>query len=473
SIVLSACQAIRVIAGRCDYEAWQTAVSRILGMAESAEATAESAPIVYQQLAIEAPLVLAFQIPELENQAEIISTSCSRMARSIGQMLDHDGWPHARYLQDFGAVVASWARCNAVINELATEQGLEFASQLEWVVRQILRMLRPDRTLVFSGSSQCKATDEFLACLLEMSIDSDDKRLLKTVLAEANGKPVSSRVAAIEPSNLSEWSESAILQSRWASNSPKLAVDYSNGECWTELARDIDLIRGNTAPQVTINGVAMATDEPFEVACIESDDDVEYLELERELGKGVKLTRQFLLSRSEEFLLAADLIVCDTASRIDYRSSWPLADKVEGMHESETRELYLTSKKIHSLVLPLALPEWKTGRSDDSLKFDDQAMTLVQSTDGLGLYAPLFFDLNPKRSKKKRTWRQLTVGERLEIVHRDEACAFRVQLDKFQWIFYRAISSVGNRTFIGENVSSEFAFSRFESDGTVTSLIEI
>jgi hypothetical protein len=201
---------------------------------------------------------------------------------------------------------------------------------------------------------------------------------------------------------------------------------------------------------------------------------VEYLELEKDLGKGVTLTRQYLLSRTEEFLMIADVVVPESAARIDYRGIWPLARGIGVMHETETREVYLTrSKKIQSLVLPLALPEWKVGSTDDKLDFQSGSLCLTQSTDGRGLYAPLFFDLSPKRSKKKRTWRQLTVAEDLKIVHRDEACAFRVQLNKQQWIFYRRISTFGNRTYMGENINSEFVFSRFSKDGSIQRLIEV
>ena len=168
------------------------------------------------------------------------------------------------------------------------------------------------------------------------------------------------------------------------------------------------------------------------------------------------------------------MVVPESASRIDYRCGWPLASGVEGMRESETREVYLTSdKKIQSLVLPLALPEWKAGRTDDRLDFRDGRMCLTQSIIGLGLYAPLFFDLSRQRSRKKRTWRQITVAENMNKVERDVACAYRIQLDKRQWIFYRIVSSRGNRTFMGENVSSEFYFGRFFKNGKVKHLIEI
>ncbi len=470
-VVVAAAHSIRAIAGRCDFQSWQSLVAQLLEISQAAESNVGLAPAVYQQLAIEVPMVIAYLLPEIEDYQQLASRSCQKMATTVSSMLDHDGWPHTRYLAEFGPVVGSWARCGVVVKDLEIKQGYEAASQLEWVVRQVLRMLRPNRTLMFSEVNSRPANNAFLNCLFELSNDSQDKKLLKIVTTTAQQSSLVS--TEVETSNLSEWSESAILQSRWAANSPKLAVDFSKDKCWIEVSRNELLIRGDCRPEISINGGVLTGADPFEVACVESDEDVEYLELEKKLGNGVTLTRQILLSRSEEFLLVSDLVNNNEPARIDYRCSWPMADSIEGMHESQTREVYLTNKKIHSLVLPLALPEWKSARSDDSLWLQDGKMILTQSIDGMGLCAPLFFDLNPKRSRKKRTWRQLTVAENREIVSRDTACAFRVQLDQHQWMFYRAVSSFGNRTFMGENVNCEFAFKRFKKDGTVKSLIEI
>ena len=148
--------------------------------------------------------------------------------------------------------------------------------------------------------------------------------------------------------------------------------------------------------------------------------------------------------------------------------------------ESETREVYLQTtgssnqpQKIMALALPLALPEWKAEKSSGQLIAEADALVLEQRIDGNALYAPLLFDLSPKRSLKKRTWRKLTVAQDRQIVADDQAMAFRFQLNKRQWFFYRALASLGNRTFMGENVNSEFAFNRLHKSGKVSSLFEV
>lgn len=320
---------------------------------------------------------------------------------------------------------------------------------------------------------------------MKLSTDVDDEKILK--LRRADPKATKKTKAENRKSKpkkhgskklpavgcISDWGESGILRSHWGLDSPLVGFDFSSNSMRLSIARSEQLIAGIAMPEVSINSVAVVADREFEVVCEQSDKDVEYVELETDLGEGVVFNRQMLLSRDEEFLLIADIVVPSERSRIDYRCRYSLAPGIVGMQETENREVYLRTSAIQSLVLPLALPEWKVDRCDDRLEFDDSSLSLVQSAQGRGLYAPLFFDLNPNRSRRKRTWRQLTVGENLKAVPGDVACAYRVQLDEQQWCFYRAITEQGNRTFLGENVIDEFVFNRFKKDGTVKSLLRI
>jgi hypothetical protein len=119
--------------------------------------------------------------------------------------------------------------------------------------------------------------------------------------------------------------------------------------------------------------------------------------------------------------------------------------------------------------MPLALSEW---RSDSRYgRFDGRV--LYQSAAGAGLYAPLFVDISPRRLRKPRTWRQLTVAEDLRLMPRDVAVAYRVQIGARQWVIYRSLETTGNRTFLGQNLTSEFVVARFDPDGEMDPLIEI
>jgi hypothetical protein len=405
----------------------------------------------------------------------------------IESNLDNDGWPDSRLLPILGAVVGSWARCFHLLDEQGVLLEHEIRMQLEWLVRQCLRLRS-------SGGGFCvgamgvgdskNGSENFWRCLVAMSEDRDDQKIAKFLNGKSKSLSYLQAGELAEPYNVSEWAGTFLLRSTWSPKSPRLMVDYSSNlersndyGFLTEVSRSVPLVSGQTMPEISFSGNVVEAFGGFEVICERSDDDLDYIETQIELSDGGRLNRQWLLSRTDEFLLVADSVVPAMVGKIDYRCRWPLAADVTTMAETETSEIYLQDRqgrqKIQALVMPLSLPEWKAERSAGSLVPEANQFELKQSSDGVGLYAALLFDLNPGRSKKKRTWRQLTVSEDRQILPADVAAAFRFQLNNDQWFFYRAIASTGNRTFLGENVIAEFVLNRFKKDGEVESLIEV
>ena len=104
---------------------------------------------------------------------------------------------------------------------------------------------------------------------------------------------------------------------------------------------------------------------------------------------------------------------------------------------------------------------------------DGEQLHLTLNASSRRLYAPLFVDLSARRWVEKRTWRQLTVAERLQIQPSEVAVGYRVQLGRKQWLIYRSLAESANRTLLGQNLSQEFVAARFDSDGFLKELIEI
>lgn len=482
-LVLAASHSVRKLVGNSEFAQWQSAVNRLFDISKAVEGNSEISMEAYQWLAIELPLVVSWQFPEWDGCQLWAEEASRKMSLSISELLDHDGWPTTRCLPSFGTLAASWVRCQLILDAmkstsiLSQDTGLDVVSQLEWMVRQIFRMMCSDRKLVFATHDSAVASKAFLKCLLRLSSDCDDEILLKQTLGKFKKKVQESKstdTLEIEASNVSEWSESALMRSNWGRDSPRLAVNFSNGKIVSELSRKHRLVCGETTPEILADGKLLNSSATFEISCTQSDEGIEYLELERELHGGGLLTRQYLLSKVDRFLLIADAIVLPAAAELSYSCCFPFAGGIEGLRESETTEMYLMRKgKIQSLVLPLGLPEWKVARTNHAFGIDDGGIKLTQNCHGKGIYAPLFFDLDPKRSCKKRTWRLLTVAEDLNRARSDQGAAFRVQLDKQQWFFYRSLASKGNRTFFGENFAGEFVFKQFSKNGSVKCLIEI
>ena len=429
-------------------------------------------PWLEQMLAVELPLTLAYQLPALVVQADLAQPAADWMAGAVGVGLDDDGWPRAELVPLFGPLMASWVRSLKMIAALELDFSAEVSVQIEWGVRQLLRLVRSSGSLMMSGPAALPITDECLATMLKISGEADDRLFAKGIRTES-GINVEKLGKLASSSSVSEWGESGVLRSQWRCRSPYLAFEYSQRSFSLELGANKSLIVGPAFPQIKFNGQSTTPIEGFEIVCDEHDQDVDYIELQMPMTHSITLTRQLILSRSEEFLLVTDCIVPLLSGQIEYQCDWPLADGLNCLPESETREMYLQDPKIQALVLPLSLPEWKVGRSSGRLECVENRLRLTDSVNGAGLYVPLVFDLNAKRAKKKRTWRHLTVAEDRRPVSREIAAAFRFQLDKQQWYFYRAVSQPGNRSFLGENFNGEFVIGRFDRRGTVTEMLRI
>ena len=424
----------------------------------------------------------------------------------IDSNLDSDGWPDSRLLPQIGALAGCWARISTMFKSLELDLDGGIQIQLEWLARQCLRLMQADGSLCFGAGKHDSFDDAFWRCVASLSADPDDAVIFQMLMSrrdEQNGKTGrgdskksrKSRLTPlmanelVAPYNVSEWAASFLLRGTWSPKSPKVSVDFSyrnehvagdgqlSEQCFTQISRAVSLIHGQTLPEMIVDDQAVQLSGSFEVVCERHDDDVDYIEIQAELSNGGRLNRQWLLTRTEQFLLVADTVLPATSSKIEYRCRWPLATGVTTLEESETREVYLQTlgdkPTIEALVLPLSLPEWKAEKFPGKLVAEADAVTLEQQVVGAALYAPLVFDLNPRRSIKKRTWRKLTVGQDRQILADDQAMAFRFQLSKRQWFFYRALASMGNRTFLGENVNSEFAFNRLHKSGKVSSLFEV
>ena len=209
------------------------------------------------------------------------------------------------------------------------------------------------------------------------------------------------------------------------------------------------------------------------MVCWHSDQHADYLELEIEFENEVVLQRQLLLLREDELFLVMDSISSMNDFEIEYRCEFPLPPSITTILETKTREVYLSAKKIQSLVLPLSLPEWLSEKSPGLLTEDDGKLLLEQRSSCRGMFTGLAFDLNPRRSRLPRTWRQLTVAESLQPVASDEAVAFRIRIGDDQWVLYRCIGEKRNRTFFGVNFADDFFVGRLQPNGKIKPLLQI
>lgn len=221
-----------------------------------------------------------------------------------------------------------------------------------------------------------------------------------------------------------------------------------------------------------VDGVPVAPPARWDEVCRESDDGVDYLEIEGRAARGIRIARHVLVARKDAFLLAADAVVLSRPVALRYLAVWPLTQGVSCQPAAQTRETRLTLGRRHAMALPLALPEWRDDRRAGELVPASSGLALRQWAKGRALFAPLFIDLDARRQSKPLTWRTLTVAENFRIQPPDLAVGYRVQIGPRQWLVYRSLGPTGNRSLLGHNLVSETLVARF-AKGQVEPLVEI
>jgi hypothetical protein len=214
-----------------------------------------------------------------------------------------------------------------------------------------------------------------------------------------------------------------------------------------------------------LDGVRALPSSEWSELCWVSDGDVDYLELEIDLGDGLRVQRHFVLAHKDRFLLLADAVLASRPSRLHYHGTLPLCRNVTWQTSREASGGALAAKRPRAFVIPLALP--------GALAADQRGLHLQQTAEGRALLAPLWFDLDRGRFQQPHIWRPLTVAETWVKQPADAAAGYRVAIGKRQWLIYRSFNGSANRSLLGHNLSSEMLVARFDRQGEVHSLIEI
>ncbi|MGL6194661.1 MAG: hypothetical protein ACRC2T_07530 [Thermoguttaceae bacterium] len=367
-----------------------------------------------------------------------------------------------------------------------------------------------------------------------LSFDSDelDRRVAQVVLPNRKGftkSKNSDNKSLPEASYFSDWSGIGVLRSGWSHEEPAVTVLYgkspfaqydpnniyyessdakksctdSNVLCEFS-CKSQPIISGNWVTTVWKGGKKLESSGTWNANCEICEPTHDYYELETMLSDGSKLQRHFLLVHDDEFLILADSVIPQRldneqsdgsgvkkneskSGKIELEIRLPLSESVRiqtGEPQGTERIIFSTTYSKEgpiSRILPLGLPEWETAESSGELLVETvsnsgngkNTLIFKQFGNGDAIFAPLFFDLKGTRLKHPYTWRQLTIGEKLQNVTSDKAAGFRVQVGKDQFLLYRSLAAAANRTVLGHNLVSDMFLGRFTKDVGVESIVEI
>ena len=338
-----------------------------------------------------------------------------------------------------------------------------------------LRLARRDGSHVFSAAVTNPSGSELLMAAATLGGRPEDRLLARLLVGDGKKRWRRGRHARLPAAAVhSEWAATAVLRADWSPSAPRLTVLYPDASCRMELSCGKDVLwSGPWTLDVQIDGQPAPPTSAWDALCWVSDDDVDYLELELELGEGLRVQRHMLLARRDRFLLLADAVLAARPAAIRYQGVLPLAPATTWREACETREGTLAGGKPRALVLPLALPEWLADRRGGELVATGTGLELRQTASGRALWTPLFFDLDRGRSSKPLTWRQLAVADTHVVQPPDVAVGYRVAIGKAQWLIYRSLAASQSRSLLGYNVRTETLVARFDRRGEVAPLIEV
>lgn len=434
--------------------------------------------IAQQLLAGELPLTLSYLLDEMKPLHALRSAAREALSEGLVELNNGEGLPRGDRLASLRPLLACWTRCLAVAHgDKQRPFNAKAMRQYHGLVRQALRWTAPSGAELLRPESN-SWQPEFLQAALLLSDKKKDvaaarqllgkKFLGKSLDADGKGKTP-------EAPYHCDWSRLALMRGGWSADDSVIAVGYSNAqielEAWAEGRR---LLGGVWTTESRVDGVPVEATDEWEETCWFSDHDVDYLELTQILKGGVRIDRQIMLARREKFLYLCDHFYGGREATLEHSWQLPLGPAILFCGEGETRDALLVDGKPLARVMPLALPEWRIDPRVGELSGDGNTLKLSEKVVGRSVACPIFIDLDPQRSTEASTWRQLTVAEGLEIKTTDVAVSYRVQSGADQWVFYRSQGRRGNRTFMGQNTSSECYIARFTApSGEVEELMEI
>ena len=437
-------------------------------------------------LKVELPLLLARFSPDPKTATSLRKGAIGAEARVANAWLDPFGLPS----QERAALLRPWLAALIRSKELLRGSDVQLTDaandRLERLTRHVLRLSRPDGGSVL-GMAAGSATDRELLTAAVLATGSN-AGLAQAALGKgvADKKPPKGAPTAALYSPKSSF---AILRNRWATPQTQATLDFAGDATWLDVScGNQSLLHGSWDVSLRVNDAPLTPLGPWTEVCWHDDVDCDYLEIERKFSGGWLLQRHLLLVRSDECVLLADSLLDETkrtpeefvataaeAPRLEYSTTLHMPTAVSLALQKDTREGHLqVGRKPLGLVLPLALGEWRKQPTAGELTTADQQLQHRLVTRGRNLFAPLWIDLNPNRFKGAEcTWRQLTIGEFLQVQPREIAVGYRVQVRHSNWLLYRSLAWRGNRTVLGKNYATDFACSRFQPNGETQEILEV
>lgn len=441
----------------------------------------------------EVPLALAKQLSHLGGKDRIVSETLNRIALMLEDSADSSQPFMERGGQNLRALLACIVRCRWSADALGARKWYPPQRKaLGKLATATLALCDAEGRQLLFDRDDTSFDEEFWIALNELAGENKKLRLATAcALPDRVGKSLGEKssklrkestldVSLPKPSHYWEKNSLATMRRSWRDQGNRLAIDFSSDVIWLDVLGEDGqrVLSGDWDVQVTRNKKPLQLDVSWQEVCWFTDDDVDYLELECGVEDVCKIQRQIMLMREEGIVFFADALIAENPEEWSLQSTWSAADDIFFAPEAKTNEAKLVRTGVEdttvALLLPVAIPEWKRSPSHGKMTFSESTLTLQCSAKAKNLYCPLVMSLRNASKNHAYTWRQLTIAEELQIIPRENAEAYRVQINSDQWVFYRSLTPYTRRTVMGLHLNTEFYAGRFTSvDGEYEPIVEV
>ncbi len=441
----------------------------------------------------EVPLALAKQLSHLGGKDRIVSETLNRIALLLEQSCDDPQFFLVRSGQDLRALLACIMRCRWSADAVGARKWYPTQRKaLSKLAIASLALSDADGKQMLFDPADTSLDEEYWVMLNQLA--GKNKKLQQATacaLPDRIGKAIGEKPSKLRkdattdvslPSNSHYWEKNSIATMRrtWRERGCRVAVDFSSDVIWLDVI-DNDgqrVMCGDWDVEIFRNQKPLQTDVSWQEVCWFTDDDVDYLELECEVENVCKIQRQVMLMRDEGVVYFADALIAQSPDQWSVKSTWTLPIDIELRSEPKTTEGKLVragnQHQTAALLLPVAMPEWRRSPSHSRMECNGTQLSMQCDTSAKNLYNPLVMSLRGIESAPAYTWRQLTIAEELRNQPRDIAEAYRVQVNRDQWVFYRSLTPCARRTVMGLHLNTEFYAGRFSrDDGQFEPIVEV
>jgi hypothetical protein len=441
----------------------------------------------------EVPLALAKQLSHLGGKDRIVSETLNRIALLLEESSDDPRSFMVRGGQDLRSLLACIMRCRWSADEVGARKW--YPPQRKAIGKLAIATLAlcdaEGRQLLFDREDTT-LDEQFWIELNQLAGENKKLRLATScALPDSIGNALGEKPSKLRkdvtndvlmPKHSQYWDKSSIVTMRrsWRDRGCRVAVDFSSDVVWLDvLGQDGQrVLSGDWDVKVFRKQQPVPIDVSWQEVCWFSDDDVDYLELECAVEDVCKIQRQVMLMRDEGVVYFADALIAEQPDEWSVQSLWTTPNDIHLQSEPKTTEGKLVrsgnQEQTAALLLPVAMPEWRRSPSHAKMGFHGSTLFLQCDTQSKNLYSPLVMSLLGNERPIAFTWRQLTIAEELQIQPRSIAEAYRVQVNRDQWVFYRSLTPCTRRTVMGLHLNTEFYAGRFSrSDGEFEPIIEV